>query len=214
MRVLYTTIDRYIDHKDLCRGAEVVLSEEEMDRFRGFRLLSDRINLIVSRRLMQRYLNEATGDELFSVRKNRFGKPFFENRNIHFSITHTRGVVAVAFSSEYEPGIDVEKVRELDIDEILGTIATDNERQRIIDSEKPFHEFFRLFTSKEAFLKAIGKGFSSDPRSINIDDMESRGEISVLRRELDDGFFLSLVVMGRVDLSNTVVEMVPINTLC
>ncbi|KAE9605351.1 putative holo-[acyl-carrier-protein] synthase [Lupinus albus] len=109
--------------------------------------------------------------------KNDHGKPevdwqYADDRSLpplHFNISHTSSLIACGVTVGSAIGIDVEeKQRRLKNDilafarryfspheiEMLTTIA---------DPELRRQEFIKLWTLKEAYVKAIGKGFSASP---------------------------------------------------
>lgn len=93
--------------------------------------------------------------------KNRYGKPSLtEFPNIKYNISHADGISA-CIVSEYECGIDCENVREYR-PQVMKRAFSEDERNSILsapESEKNLL-FFRLWTLKEAYIKAIGMGLS------------------------------------------------------
>jgi 4'-phosphopantetheinyl transferase len=86
-----------------------------------------------------------------------------------FNLSHTRGLVACGVAREREIGVDVEHVdRRVELlavarhvfspREIAGLEALSGEAQR--------SRFFDLWTLKEAYIKAIGKGLAAPLRAI------------------------------------------------
>lgn len=89
------------------------------------------------------------GDFLY----NEHGKPYWEN-GPYFSISHCQQGIAVALD-EQPIGIDIEAIRHADADLIERTM---NEEERVgMDDRK----FTRLWTQKEAIVKAQGVGIMS-----------------------------------------------------
>jgi 4'-phosphopantetheinyl transferase len=92
-----------------------------------------------------------------------FGKPKLAagllKWDLHFNISHTRGLVACAIAGQ-EVGVDVERSnRILDLRIVRHSFAP--EEIRILNSAPPKQQrkiFFRSWTLKEAFIKATGEG--------------------------------------------------------
>lgn len=84
---------------------------------------------------------------------NEHGKPFIE-AGPHFSISHCKEGIAVAVDDE-QIGIDIESIRHADESLILRTM-NEQERQNMDD-----RAFTRLWTQKEAIVKAQGTGITS-----------------------------------------------------
>ncbi|NLZ25451.1 MAG: hypothetical protein GX891_03220 [Clostridiales bacterium] len=85
---------------------------------------------------------------------SREGKPRFINSDIGFSVTHTKGLCAVAFSKS-EVGIDAEAHRKINF----------NRFKRIIEAESE-KEFFDKWTKLEAYLKYTGEGLKDISKKI------------------------------------------------
>ncbi|RFA27962.1 hypothetical protein CAI21_13660 [Alkalilimnicola ehrlichii] len=97
-------------------------------------------------------------------RTNRFGRPYLKNRDTpQFNLSHTRGLVALAITHEGEVGVDVEDfTRGADVRALAGGLFSPAEAAKVDSaSGKAAKElFFRLWTLKEAYVKARGAGLS------------------------------------------------------
>lgn len=96
------------------------------------------------------------------------GKPYAENINIYFNISHSGDMVACALSNN-PIGIDIEKIREID-DKLIHFVCTDEELEYVCsDIELKTQRFFEIWTAKEAYFKCYGTGIT-DLKSINVLD--------------------------------------------
>ena len=87
---------------------------------------------------------------------NENGKPFFKNNNIYFNISHSHEYV-ITVISENEIGIDIEKIRKININTI-NKFTTSSEKKYILSSKEEIEKrFFLLYTLKEAYIKLYGK---------------------------------------------------------
>lgn len=107
--------------------------------------------------------------------ENRFGKPLLrEHPHIHFSISHSAGAVAVVVS-DGPVGVDIERVRPRD--PFAGRrMFHPIEIERVEQSADPDREFFRCWTLKESYVKALGVGLAYPVRTLVLtvgDDGES-----------------------------------------
>ncbi|HQR68933.1 MAG TPA: 4'-phosphopantetheinyl transferase superfamily protein, partial [Thermoanaerobaculia bacterium] len=108
-----------------------------------------------------------------------------------FSLSHSDAVAVFAFSAVREVGIDVEHVRPVpEADSILGRWFAEAERRAWITSDRGDGAFVRLWTRREAYLKALGVGFSEDGAPREMDP--SRWEVHDL--EPAPGYLGALVV--------------------
>lgn len=87
---------------------------------------------------------------------NEHGKPYLEG-GPYFSISHCKAGIAVAID-DAPIGIDIETIRHANEDLIERTM---NEQERVGIRELGMREFTRLWTQKEAIVKAEGTGIYS-----------------------------------------------------
>lgn len=149
------------DQKALYRS----LSDEEKALAARF-VFDDHRRRFINRRgalrsIVARYL-DMRPDEI-EYRTGRFGKPWLPQagKQLSFSASHSREVAIVAVASEGCVGADIEWVRELpDRDDVARRFFTARECDDIAnrsDGERT-RSFFRCWTRKEAFIKALGMG--------------------------------------------------------
>lgn len=91
-------------------------------------------------------------------------KPFIINSNLKFNLSHSNNVVALALSDEYNIGIDIERIRPLDM-RLARRIANDIE---LIDIKSGF-DLISLWTKKEAFVKLNGGSIFSNIKELKLD---------------------------------------------
>lgn len=97
------------------------------------------------------------------------GKPFVSNlQNIHFNISHSGNYVVCAVADS-EIGIDVERVRSVNlrIAERFFSAPEIQDLMALNDAER-MHYFITLWTIKESYLKAIGRGLTQHLNSFTI----------------------------------------------
>lgn len=100
------------------------------------------------------------------IRRDADGKPFLVlphgTTPLHISLSHSGHCVVLALSC-CPVGIDVEKIRPLDI----ALLKHDYFPRDTLDPATPLQSLFALWTAKEAVLKAVGKGVHIiDPASL------------------------------------------------
>lgn len=96
------------------------------------------------------------------------GKPYFENANIHFSISHCNGYAACAISEEGPVGIDIELIHER-IKKIAPKFLHKSELEKIntLNEEAQLKEMSFVWAAKEAMYKMnekLGINFSEHLR--------------------------------------------------
>lgn len=115
------------------------------------------------------------------VRYNSYKKPYFENENIKFNISHSGNMVVCVITENNEIGIDVELLQDINVEDFKVQM-TPLEWQNVISSNNVKDAFFNYWTQKEAVIKAHGMGLSIPLNSFEV--IENRTKIN------EDYFFL------------------------
>lgn len=94
-----------------------------------------------------------------NIARDSRGKPFFPDvPSICFNLSHCHGL-AVCGISDSALGVDVEQIRPLRSG-VLRRSFSPEEIHAVQVSSSPDERFFRLWTLKESYVKAIGVGIS------------------------------------------------------
>ena len=129
-------------------------------------------------RLLLRQGLERLGLRAFSGlegwRRGPFGKPGLEGLPGDFSISHARGLAVCALNPGGRVGVDVEARALTDLD-ALRPVFHPREWEDILASAEPGRTAARLWTAKEAALKADGRGLALEPS-----DVDARGPAVVV----------------------------------
>lgn len=150
-------------------GFRSLLSPDELQRAGRFRFDIDRNSYIVSRgtlrSLLGSYLNVPPRQLRFTY--SEYGRPSLANETpgskIDFNVSHSRRVALIAFARGRQIGVDVEYVRRgFGTSEVAERFFSTVERHalRELPHEQRHDAFFRCWTRKEAFIKALGEGLS------------------------------------------------------
>jgi len=90
-------------------SSNIEFSEYDFMEYESIKHPFKRMQWLASRYLLKKISNE---NRLLLLYKNENGKPFFENANYHFSITHSHSYVAVIISKNKNVSIDLERITE------------------------------------------------------------------------------------------------------
>lgn len=150
------------------------LSPGERDRADRYRRDDDRRRSVAGRHLIRTTLAPllACAASAVPIAIDRHGRPVVDGAPA-FSLSHAGDQVALAVAPvgvALTVGIDIEVVRD-DIDPLaLGRrVFAGAELTALQSAGDRIALFFRLWTIKEALLKAAGRGLSIDPRTVRID---------------------------------------------
>ncbi len=146
-----------------------VLDESERARAARFVFPRNRVEYTAAHVLVRRALAATTGHPAaaFRFEAGAHGKPTAwiggTMAGVHFNLSHTRGMVAVAVAP-FEHGLDVEPLDRTVNLSIAGRYFCPKEIAWLggLPEERRGEGFLRLWTLKEAFIKATGLGLSQE----------------------------------------------------
>jgi 4'-phosphopantetheinyl transferase len=156
------------------------LDEAERQRAARFRFARDRDRFRAARGLLRHilapYLNTAPGRIRFGYTPE--GKPFLlEHPDIHFNLSHADEVLVVGVARGRELGVDVERMfSEAVMAQVSGAVLSNPERLVIggLSAAERREWFVRLWTRKEAYIKADGRGMSLRLEGIDVSTRPNR----------------------------------------
>jgi 4'-phosphopantetheinyl transferase len=134
---------------------------------------------------------------------NEYGRPYLPG-TIHFSISHSADYVICAVTSECSIGVDIEKIRCINVNAFKKIMSLD-QWMAIMNSHNPLDGFFRLWTIRESVIKAYGKGRVSDLLNVQlIDDYVIPGEQKWFLKELPIDVYYSSFLASSKKMDDTV----------
>lgn len=156
------------------------LDEEEQARAARFHFQRDMVRFRASRGLLRhilaRYLD--TPPERIRFGYAPMGKPFLlEHPGLHFNLSHAEDVLVVAVAYGRRVGVDVERAfSEVVMNDVSRMVLSHPERVvlgRLAHDER-LDWFTRLWTRKEAYIKADGRGMSLRLDHIDVSSQSDR----------------------------------------
>jgi len=154
-----------------------ILSADERARADRFHFPQHRDRFTVCRgvlrTILSRYLN--LPPDRLQFQYGPHGKPSLPpaiDSAIQFNLTHSHDLALVAIALQHPVGIDLEQIRVMpDVKQLAQRFFTAREHQVLCALPHPDQQavFFRYWTCKEAYLKAIGSGLTHELNQIEID---------------------------------------------
>jgi 4'-phosphopantetheinyl transferase len=162
------------DWRDGIAALEQLLAPAEHARAAQFRFAEDGTRFVLGRGLLRlgvrRYAPEFA--DALELHYSARGRPLLPaETGLDFSISHTRDRVAIAFAHGAHIGVDLEyQQAELDVDELADRIfsAEDLAAFHALSTNARRAAFFRAWTRKEAYLKAIGEGIATGLKDVTV----------------------------------------------
>ncbi len=144
---------------------EAALTPAERVRRDRFYFAPDRQAHTVCRGALRLILGHALDrpSSEISFRLGPHGKPHLTDADLHFNVSHSGDLALIALSTETTLGVDIEQERPLkDLFALAKRHFSPTERAtlRALPRELQGPAFFRCWSRKEAFIKAIGLGLS------------------------------------------------------
>jgi 4'-phosphopantetheinyl transferase len=197
-------IDRIIDYQ-IFDQLMAYLDKDKQLLIKAFYKIEDSQRALVSDVLIRAIAIYQIGIDNWQIQlgKNKYGKPFLKNYpDFHFNISHSGEWVVCAVDDE-PIGIDIEKIQDIDLS-IIDRFFSIKEVMDIysLPQKEQLPYFYDIWTLKESYIKAWGKGFSIPLDSfsirvymggkVDIDTHNSFKECCFKQFSIDDGYKLSV----------------------
>ena len=141
-----------------------ILSSKEKARVGRFLQAKHRKHFITSHAILHAILTKYLPETPLRFRYNEYGKPHLAcNFPLQFNLSNSHSMVIYAVARDQKVGIDVEYMkRDIHIDGIAKRFFSPEESAALqkLPVEERLAGFYRLWTLKEAYIKAIGYGLS------------------------------------------------------
>jgi 4'-phosphopantetheinyl transferase len=156
----------------------ILLSQDERERADRFHSSLDRDRFIAGRSLLRTilsfYTNMAAEKIIFSYTDKQ--KPFLDHQSLQFNVSHSEDMIIIALTLNHDIGIDIEKVNPDYKESVAQRFFSPSENATLLNliPEKRAAFFYRIWASREALVKATGKGISSfdSAKELSIDNQE------------------------------------------
>jgi 4'-phosphopantetheinyl transferase len=154
-----------IDQWNDLREAVPIDIKERIDKYRRWQ---DRQAVLFGRILLRNCLTEYgyPSECLEMLRVDEWGRLYL-GQGIDFNISHSGGCVVCAASRGAKVGIDIEEIRELELEDFTENFSSEEWRY-IVESEEVNRAFLDCWTIKESVLKAYGRGLSRPMKDVEI----------------------------------------------
>jgi 4'-phosphopantetheinyl transferase len=149
-----------------------ILSDDERQRANAFKFEKHQRRFIAGRGFLRLILGSYLGVDAGRLNFNygSKGKPALDGQ-IEFNTSHSEELAIYAFTLDTPVGVDVEWIyRKTDLDAIAKSFFSPAECKAYTEfaAEDKVEAFFRCWTRKEAFIKAIGDGLSYPLQSFDV----------------------------------------------
>lgn len=151
-----------------CSKSWALLSPGERCRAESLKVIKVRQRFVISRAILRQLLADYMAVNCAAVElfQGPFGKPYvrqIKGGHVVFNLSHTADHLVIALGCQRQIGVDIEVCRErVNLAALAGKCFSDSEfRQwQQLESEDKKVTFYRIWTRKESFVKAVGRGIS------------------------------------------------------
>ncbi|MDY8134876.1 4'-phosphopantetheinyl transferase family protein [Aquimarina sp. 2201CG5-10] len=182
------------EHINLLDDAHLYLSKTEKEKSRKFVKTIDQQRYTIQRVLLRKELSKKLlikPDEI-QFEYSRYKKPFISNTQWRFNISHSKQVLMIGLIEDAEIGVDIEYIDyQNDLSALVSSVFTPKElmlyKQKNQKDQALY--FYHIWTKKEAYSKAIGKGLNINFNSLDLLNTEENNFSSGTRDSFSWAFF-------------------------
>ena len=159
---------RFAENAHLAAAAPSILAAEELARAERLQVAAARHDFLVSHCLLRQTLSRYLQTDAASIRYRygEHGKPHLDvpaPDNLHFNLSHSGDRLLIAVCQGAAIGVDIELIQNrskpLQLARHFMSAEEAEQLARLADPVAQKELFFSLWARKEAFIKALGKGF-------------------------------------------------------
>ncbi len=170
---------------DLLPVYQSYLSSQEFERAARFVNQSLRDNFTLAHGWLRQQLAAYVGQspEALQFEKNSYGKPHLVGRPLRFNLSHSKQKVALAITQSVDVGVDIQHHdTKVELEAIAKRFFAAEEVGWFerTSKENQLNLFYKIWSLKEAYMKAVGMGMSLPLSSFAFAEND-QGEISLVR---------------------------------
>ena len=175
-----------------------ILSDDEKLRVKTFHFKKDKECFLIGRGILRLLLSAYLGIKPYDVEfyYGTNGKPFLNmTSNVNFNLSHSQKLLVLSFSRNRMIGVDIEYIQLIDIKNIVERFFSPIEYKMFegINESDRLISFFKWWTRKESFIKAIGKGMTQCFREFDVTVLpDHEAKILNIRNEANEAASWSL----------------------
>ncbi len=173
---LWTCKPSEISDPDLLHKYHALMNNKERHRYHRFHFEKDRHRHLVTRALIKTSLSQYQPHippQAWQFNHNDFGKPSISTpipQSIEFNISHSKEFIVIAIAQGSAIGVDIECITQRNnIEGLIDRCFNTDEKTYILANDQAYlqERFFQLWTLKESYIKAYGKGLSINLKDIH-----------------------------------------------
>lgn len=200
--------------KTLAQAFRPLLSADEITRLDRLKVEDKKGQFLISRGMTRSILSAYLDlhPRSLEIKCSPAGKPYLEKTNISFNVSHSRDYLLIGVSTLPGIGLDIQEMYPITgLETIIPRYFNPAEQEYLAELPAALDGFFTLWTAKEAYLKAVGEGFTGDPKRVSIipdgesgrfDIQDHTGKdpaISIRKLEASKGYKAAAAAEGKIE---------------
>ena len=194
----------------LAEQTNSILSVDEIEKSKRFIRKEHTLDYVCNHRFVRNvlaaYLNILPAEIKFGV--TDLGKPYIENIDLFFNVSHSKNQALLAISKDGEVGVDIEYMKDLQDAVTFSNYSFSEQEKAMIFKNGQIDKdvLFTFWTFKEAYIKATGTGLSVDISKINLADFYTNEVLkfgdntwALKRLQADEGYKAAFAIAQPVD---------------
>lgn len=204
MTTIYYTLCKQLPQTEYEKSVSL-LPEIMQQRIGKYRRWQDAHSYLYGRLLLKEgMLRLGYNISLESMKRTKYGKPYFTDNSFTFNISHSGEYVVCVISTDEQEhlGIDIEKMKPIVFDDLSGVWSLQEKKE--INSIK---KFYACWTRKEAIVKADGRGLRIPLDTIDATNLSVKlgdDQYYLLKVEIDEKYMLHIASLTKIETANTV----------
>lgn len=191
VRVFAVRMPEADEAKQECPAAQIErwkhrVPDERRARIVRYRHWEDQWRSLAGDMIVRRVLRDSYGvtDERLPIGRNAFGKPEIEGGIVQFNVAHSGAWTVAAFHGESSVGIDIERIGQADM-AVAKSMFARRENEALQDAPDELRDgvFYRIWSGKESYIKAVGGGLSIPLQSFIVLPGGSPEQASLLKTD-------------------------------
>lgn len=162
------------EDKQKIKKFSTILTNEESQRSRAFNTLRLSERFVLTRAILRSILSDyiQVHPQELKIMVNQYGKPSLMGHKLSFNLSHTEDLLMIAVSNLSDIGVDIERIKSR-----TGMLAVAERcfaKQEFefwlqLSEAERLQMFYQIWTKKEAFVKAVGRGIALGMQECEID---------------------------------------------
>jgi 4'-phosphopantetheinyl transferase len=182
------------------------LSKDEKERADRLKVELKKKQFIISRSVLRKIISTSLNkshDEIafhYTDKNKPFIKDKINNKKLEFNVSHSEQCILIAVTLDNSVGVDVEKINaNIDFESLSARFFSKKENQYLsnLEDSKKLNAFYNIWTRKEAFIKATGKGIAYGLDNFSVcSDNEFTSKIDIAHKEVLEENWFSFELMS------------------